>query len=993
MKTQQEFKLSEQIEAGHHLEINEVSEALKADLNTGLTREEVKYRQDTFGLNEVKVEKRTNWKLYLSPFFDRMILIFLVMVIILLFFSFWYPSNFSQAVFWFYIVVFNISFAVAQQIKARKKLESLHEFSPDLTSVRRNSRNKKIAPSELVPGDLIRLSTGDRVPADCRIISSNSLLIDQSILTGEADPVLKVKDGSKKYPKEIAVHRQENIVHHGTYVVNGNANLIVLRTGVYTEIGKIASSLFEYQNSLDSSLRHRVNQIANWLALGVLLSMFFSIVGSLILIEITPELNFSMEIIALYVSESIIIAMSIMPINIPLLTVIILITGLTHLAKNNVLVQKLSVIESLGRTTVLCTDKTGTITTSKMTVVKIWDTEGYFSVFYTKENKIILVEEKDGESSIVDLDGDLKEEGSGIEYDYFAQTDTSLELALIAATLNNDANLKFEDYNQSKGHLSFDPVGNPTDVALFKFGHMTRFKKKEAKKRYSLRKEYPFDSTLKTMSKMFYDTLEQDYMVFTKGASERVLDSCTTIGNESYGPPRVLSESEKKEIYEEIKEHSSLGYRVVSVAYKAFKEEPSNLDGEKERGWMESNLTFIGYFCLIDPPREGTKEAVAMLDKAGIFPVMITGDSKETAKSIASEVGIFDKDEIVVEGKDIEKLLDEDFFKVSVFARVNPIDKKKIITRYQDKGHVVAMAGDGVNDSPAIAKADSGMAMGITGSRITKDAADIVISDDSYASIVTGIQEGRSIFENIRMLVFFFIAVNLAEGSIYIFTSFIPGFFILSVWQKTYIFSIVHAIPPIVIILNTAAENTMEIKPRKSDKIIGGELLNVLVIVSITLIIMLVTAYFLGLINLIPVNDFNTYISNPEVGVGGHSPINLAMAKARTYFITITFITEPLLVISLRRMNYSIFDSIKDLTPYLAGMLFISPLIHILVMYVPFIQIFFESGLDWVIPGGIHFEILALDILDWILILIAGLIPILCLEVYKYYKRQNGKLI
>ena len=554
-----------------------------------------------------------------------------------------------------------------------------------------------------------------------------------------------------------------------------------------------------------------------------------------------------------------------------------------------------------------------------------------------------------------------------------------LDLLVTAITLNNDAQMVATDDS-----MGSKISGNATDVALFSLGHRTKFQDREARERYSLKREYPFDSEVKRMTKLFEDKKDRDLMVFSKGATEVILKRCTTIGNEVIAPSRKFKRGEKAKIKKTIDQFANQGYRVVSVAYKQLLSDVQRLDDiNEERKLVEQGLTYIGFACILDPPRPGVKNAVQKLDDAGIFPVMITGDAPTTAATIATQVGIFDEGERVVEGKEIKNLNEEEFFKVSVFARVSPLDKQVIVEKYQKSGAVAVMTGDGVNDGIAIQMADVGIAMGITGTEVAKEASDIIIADDSYVSLVSAVEEGRALYEKIRTVIFFYIAVNIAEGFVYFFTSLFPDFYLLNNFQRAYIFTIIHALPPLILILDKPAKDTMKLLPRKQGSIINYKLFKAMLVYSGALVAVLIVAYLFTTIGLIPVSAFNmagvipTISSNPDPLV----VTSWGMAKARVYFITIIYISESLLILSIRRINQNIFESIKDLDKKLLILFFLPLIGHVIIMY--------ASGLQNALSGILLLDIIYFDLLDWVIVLLAAFIPVICLELFKFENRRQ----
>lgn len=959
---------------GEERELYELESELKTNIKTGLKTEEVGKRLNEVGYNVVATVKPPLWKIYLAPFFDTLIAIYLLMTTSLVVLAFWYPDITGQILFWFGIIVFNMVLAIFQQFRAQKKLEALQKLSPSMVSVVRNGKIEKVLASEIVPGDVVEVNLGDKIPADCRIIQSNNLTVNESSLSGESLPVKKTPDGTITVELDDYIQDNINMLYLGTFVVTGNARALVLRTGNRTEIGKIADQMSTMQTN-EIPLRGRVNKLGMKLGAMVIVFLILSITSKLYQ-RFSQGQEFTTAIIAKDLSNSIVVAMSIMPINIPLLTTIVLITGVLHMAKTNVIVKELSVVETLGRTSVLCSDKTGTMTTSKMSVARIWDTENHYAVTINSE----------GNQIIAPIEESMRRDATDLEEDVFTDFDivvpkSPLDIMIHSVMLNNDANLIIQDLNMQTGGVQWEAMGNPTDSALLRFASMTKVREENLNENYVLEAEFPFDSAVKRMTKIFWDKQLGTYVIFSKGASEMILERSDSIGSEDH---RALSEAEKQLIHDDIDYYANLGFRVVSVAYKTEKNLPKNLSEEKMREWAEEGLTYLGYVSLLDPPRKGVKEAVRKLDAAGIFPIMITGDAPTTAGTIATQVGILDGDEIVIEGKDIRKLTDEEFFKVSVFARVTPQHKQIIVERYQKRGDIVAMTGDGVNDALAITMADAGIAMGVTGTEVAKEAAELIIADDSYVSLVTGIEEGRALYEKIRMIIFFFIAVNIAEGSVYFFTSLFPDLFILNNLQRAYIFSIIHGIPPLVIIIDTISKNTMNLKPRQHDNLINVQLLNAMLFYAGFLAFAFLASYFITLFGILPVNEVNLSGIQPVITTDPQTlnSVSLAQAKARTMFITIAYLSESMLIFSMRRINQDYISSVKEANLKVYFFVLIAPIFHIIIMYATEIQeILVETY-------SINLELIAFSFSDWMVAILLASLPVLVLELYKKRMRN-----
>ncbi len=972
-----------EIEKGYEISLKELINKLDSDIEQGLSKIEVMRRRNLLGRNEIITPKPSVWRLYLAPLFDVLIVIYLIMTGIMLLLSFFVEGLRSKVSFWLVMIVFNMVLAIFQQFRAQKKIEALQKLSPPMAAVIREGKKREIEAIDLVPGDIVELALGDRIPADARIIESSNLTVNEASLTGESEPVEKLLDGSLAISSDAPIAKHENMVYLGTFIQTGSVKVVITHTGNNTILGKIASAMSEI--SIEIPLRKRVNALGK--GLGILMVLFLLILLSFVAYErITSEEKFTFDQFAFDLSQAIINAMAVLPINIPLLTTVVLITGVLNMASKRIIIKELSVVETLGRCSVLCSDKTGTMTTSRMTVKLLYDTEYYYTVWVKDDykNALAMVSEDQVEYMLKTQRGNLPEIKT-------IESESSIGLLLTTAILNNDASIVPLTEHDDNAEKEWEIIGNPTDGALLVLAMTHGLNVDDIRARYIRERTYPFDSQVKRMSGLFVDTEEKDYMVLTKGATEVILPRCTKIGNEANA--KRLTKKKKYEIQERVNQFANEGYRVISLAYKPIDKEPNQQDKEDEREFIENKLTYIGFTIIYDPPRPGVSTAVSTLDSAGIFPIMITGDAPTTAGTIARQVGILDHDEIVVEGKMASDLEDSDFFKVSVFARVSPQDKEVIVSRYQNRGDVVAMTGDGVNDALAITKSDAGVAMGITGTEVAKEAADIIISDDSYVSLVDGVREGRNLYEKIRIMIFFYIAVNLAEALVYFSTSFLLDFQILNNWQRVYIFSIIHSIPVLAIIFGPDDSNIMTLKPRDNDALLPRKVVYGLILYSVILAISVLSVYFFIYNNENLFTKFNKggiagdidlKPSNTDDPIEKLFPESLAHAKARTMLLTIIYLAEALVILSIRRINTDVITATReDCNLLVWSMVLFGPVLHFALMYItPFQKILANSG--------VGIELIRLSFFDLFIVLAASILPLLILEGYKWVNRKRN---
>lgn len=955
----------------HNKTLDEVCDVLATDLKLGLSRFEVDRRLNLYGENNIPPVKGNIWEIYFSPLFNWLINIYLIVSIILFILAFWVPSTWSQLALWIGIIVFNIAFAVVQQVRATFKLDALHQLSAPTSTLIREGMVETIKADYLVPGDLIQLDAGDRVPADSRIVEAYNCLVNESSLTGESLAVEKTSKPGVVLDEDILISDRVNMLYLGTFLESGKALAIVVNTGLSTELGKLSSEL-EVIGSSDIPIRNKVNKLAKWLGITVIIYLVISVTYKII-IHATQGTITNTDLVLNDIVISITTSMAIMPITIPLLTTIILLTGVLSMAKERIIIRNLSAIETLGRCSILCTDKTGTITSNQQTIQRVWDTEELFGVSglgYSNKGSIFPI---DPEPSLT------------VDIDYIPDSitpyyaDSNLENILIGGLLNNDAHLIVEEVFEPFHQVSWRTTGDPTDGAFLALFNKSGLNENEKKEIYKPLVEYPFDSTIKRMSRLFKKSGNQN-ILFCKGASETVLQLCTHIGVSN----QEFSENEKKKVLDYINAFAGMGYRVISLAYKNIDDSSAK---EMKRNEIEKELVYNGFVCMLDPPRYGTKESVGECYKAGVTPIMITGDSLLTAKAIATNINIIKGKEGTVEGSQIERIEDEDFYNTRVFARVSPQHKQVIIEKYQAQDKIIAMTGDGVNDALALAISDVGIAMGITGTDVAKQASDVVISDDSFGSTIRGIREGRGLFEKIRLMIFFFITLNIAEAIIYFTGSFILNFALLNNFQRVIIFTTAHALPPMAIVFDKIADEIMDSPPRDNEEIFNKRYLGALIVVALSLAFSAGLIYLLAINGVIKVSDYNLSGITPILQMDSGNILDsktLNHAKARTMFLTILIFTESFMVLSFRRFNKSLFKSLKEDFNWLAiFFVIVVPLVFLIVMYIPPLQHFLTNTLS------VNLELLPLSIIDWLILIIVIIFPIIALEAYKWTVRKK----
>jgi Ca2+-transporting ATPase len=709
--------------AWHSIDEEKVLEKIGSSLK-GLSHEEATRRLQEFGYNELKERERvTPWEIFINQFRD----IFVIMLLVATAISFFIGET-VDAITIAAIVVLNSTVGFVQEYRSEKAIEAMKRLTAPRARVLRNGKETIIPAKEVVPGDILLLDAGDRVAADARLIEVVELKTNEAVLTGESTPIEK---SIGRLPGDTPVSDRRNMVFMGTHVIYGRGKAVVTATGMNTEFGKIAEMVQAVEEK-ETPLKKKLAEFAK--KLGIIIIVISAVIFILELYEIFILGIGSGEAIKGIIDAfetSVALAVSAVPEGLPAVVTVSLALGARELAKRNAIIRKLSSAETLGATTIICSDKTGTLTKGEMTVRKIY-----------VDGRIVEVTGAGYEPK-----GDFFYGGKKLNM----EEEDDLRLLLGAATLCSNASYDGKTI-----------IGDTTEGALIVAAVKAGLWKEELEKKYPRIHEVPFTSERKRMTTV-HETNDGKAFAYMKGAPEVVLEYCTHIIKN--GEIKKLTKKERQKILQINEGMAREALRILAVAFKEIS--PSKKKFETET--LESNFVFIGLTGMIDPPREEVKDAVKKCEGAGIRSVMITGDHKLTAVAIAREIGILkdNEKEITLTGAELDKLSNEEFEKVvekvKVYARVSPEHKLRIVKALKKKGHIVAMTGDGVNDAPALKQADIGVAMGISGTDVTREAADMVLADDNFATIVKAVEGGRAIYDNIRKFSFFLMRCNFDE--------------------------------------------------------------------------------------------------------------------------------------------------------------------------------------------------------------------------------------
>ena len=919
---------------------DEIKKELGVDLEKGLSSEQVKQNREKYGANELQQKKKKSlFVKFLEQFKDFMIIVLIVAAVVSGVVGVAEGEGITDTIIILIVVILNAIIGVVQENKAEKSLEALQKLSAHASKVLRNGKVEVVQSKELVPGDVVVLDTGDYVPADLRIIESVNLKSQEASLTGESVPV--DKNDEVIADEKVGIGDRANMLFSSSLITYGRGKGVVVETGMNTEVGKIAKIINDTEGTA-TPLQIKLNKLGKTLGIAAL---------AICIVIFAIGIAYGKDVIDMFMT-AVSLAVAAIPEGLAAVSTIVLAIGVQRMVKKNAIIKKLPAVETLGSATVICSDKTGTLTQNKMTVQKVFT-----------NSKLINVEDIK----------DLSNEGKKLMY---------------VCSLCNDT--KIGENNTL--------TGDPTETALIDLGMKINFELDDVLKLPRV-KEYPFDSDRKLMTTV--NKVGDKYIAYTKGGIDELLAKCNSY--EINGEIKTDLENYKPEIEKFNMEMAKDALRVLAMAYKELDHEPT----DEEMKNIEQDLTFVGMVGMIDPPREEVKAAVEKCKTAGIKTVMITGDHKITAVAIAKALGILENDDEALTGAELEEMSDEDLTKnirkYSVYARVSPEHKVRIVKAWQANGEVVAMTGDGVNDAPALKTADIGCAMGIVGTDVSKEAADVILTDDNFATIVSSVEEGRRIYDNILKAIQFLLSSNVGEiialFVAILITPWLGDTFgidinlieVLLPIHILWVNLVTDSLPALALAVDPAEDDVMKRKPKKQKGIFTKGMSFRVVYQGIMIGMLTLAAFIIGIAT--PEENLPEMVKmdNKLYAVEEIENINEALANGAEYvekqeikveigqamaFIVLAF-SELVHVFNIRNNKKSIFKT----HPFNNKMLLLaiggSALLMLAILFIPGLRHLFSIP---VLPIG--------NLIETILLVLA---PIVIVEIFKLLKINTSK--
>lgn len=920
--------------------ISQVEKELQTNIKEGLTEEQVKANYEKYGMNELKQKKKKSlFVKFLEQFKDFMIIVLIIAAIVSGAVGIAKGEGITDTIIILIVVVLNAIIGVVQESKAEKSLEALQKLSAHASKVVRNGKVAVVQSRELVPGDVVVLDTGDYVPADLRIVESANLKSQEASLTGESVPVDKNTETIDD--EKVSLGDRTNMLFSSSLITYGRGKGIVVETGMNTEVGKIAKIISDTEGT-ETPLQTKLNKLGKTLGIAALaICIVIFIIG----------IAYGKDVIDMFMT-AVSLAVAAIPEGLAAVSTIVLAIGVQRMVKKNAIIKKLPAVETLGSATVICSDKTGTLTQNKMTVQK---------VFVNNE----VVEAKD----IKDISNEL-------------------DRLMQVCTLCNDTKIGAER----------ELTGDPTETALIDLGFKINFDVKEVLELKRV-KEIPFDSDRKLMTTV--NKVGEKYFVYTKGGIDELLARCNSyIVN---GEIKTDLDKYKAEINKYNVDMAKDALRVLAMAYKEMDHEPT----DEEMKNIENDLIFVGMVGMIDPPREEVKVAVEKCKTAGIKTVMITGDHKITAVAIAKALGILENEDEAITGSELEEMSDEDLTKnirkYSVYARVSPEHKVRIVKAWQANGEIVAMTGDGVNDAPALKTADIGCAMGIVGTDVSKEAADVILTDDNFATIVSSVEEGRRIYDNILKAIQFLLSSNVGEIIVLflaiLITPWLGSTFNIDIGlievllpiHILWINLVTDSLPALALAVDPAEDDVMKRKPKKQKGIFTKGMSFRVVYQGIMIGLLTLAAFIIGIAT--PEENLPTMvkIDGTLYGVEEVESLDEALANGAEYvekqevkveigqtmaFMVLAF-SELVHVFNIRNNKKSVFKTHPFNNKILLLAIGASAALMLIILLVPALRHIFSIP---ILPMG--------NLIETILLIIA---PLVIVEIFKLLKINTTK--
>jgi len=891
-----------------HEDKEAVTMQLGTDAGKGLTNQEVTERQQKHGPNQLAEKKgRSPVGLFLDQFKDFMIWVLIGAALVSGFLKEW-----VDAIAIISIVILNAILGFIQEFRAEKSLAALKKLSSPTSKVIRNGKHGVIPSSEIVPGDLVEMEAGDYVPADSRIVyATGNMSTHEASLTGESTPV--TKSAVKLELENTGLADRSNMLYMGTSVVSGKARALITETGMNTELGRIAGMIQEIEDTT-TPLQQKLKEFGK-----IIIVVVFILVGLIFMIGFLR----GEDVLELFLS-AVSLAVAAIPEGLPAVVTIALAMGVQRMVNRNCIIRKLPSVETLGCTSVICSDKTGTLTRNEMTVQVIYYAGQYFNISgigYAPEGDFMKDNQKVNPLGIPGL-GKL----------------------LSGTVLCNGAQL----IHDASGYKI---VGDPTEGALLTMAAKAGLSKQKLEAEYPFVEEIPFDSDRKQMTIIREHGTR--HVAFIKGAPDILLSKCISIEENGHAVP--LNQDKREVVMQANAGLADNAMRVLALAYRDFAALPDNL----EAGEIEQELTFLGLVAMIDPPRSEVKLAMQECRSAGIRSVMITGDHKNTAVAIARDLGFYQPDSMAFTGEELDQLTNEEFNKyvgkTAVYARVSPEHKLKIVKAWREQGEIVAMTGDGVNDAPAVKEADIGVAMGITGTDVTKEVSEMVITDDNFASIVAAVEEGRGIYDNIRKFIHYLLSCNVGE----ILVMFVASLLMLPVpllpIQILWINLVTDGLPALALGVDPIDKKIMKRPPRlKNEPVITRKMGGIILLQGAFIAFCSLLAFY-----------FVYFVEDKGI------------ERARTACFIVLACSQLFHSFNCRSSHESIVSLGFFTNSKLVYATLISFILQMSVVYVPFLQTVFKT-----LPLGWS---------DWIMVLVISSFPLWAMEIVKLFNRIAGK--